>query len=372
MTHLTASASWRLARGLAVVALVATALVSASTSTEAAAPAKGPSGVVPATGPARVPQMISLYGKGFATDTGNALVDTTSAGASFTTTKTCAADSAAAATANQIASGGVTVASPTRIVISVPQDALDDGVDAKTGLEVKKDYLLCVYAAADTKLMTSNKFTVYPAPTLAASNFIAPTSGPSVGGQTFSVAADTSMTSTPASATKSGYYAAKMSVTLGGQPVTGVKVAKDGNSFTGVTPPLPPGPADLVITTEGGSVTAVGAYTVVVGITVTPTIINPNIATIVSIKGKGFNAIKNAPNLGVAFVTGVFDQTTNPGTPCPILSVVSDKEILCTSPVGTLLPSAYNVVVTDDITSSATATYTSIVSGGSTVTVGTF
>lgn len=372
MTDLTASAARRLARTLVVVALAATTLVSGATSSGAAAPAKGPSGVVPATGPGRTAQMISLYGKGFATDTGTSLVATAPTGASFAVTKACAADSTAAATAGQIASDGVTVASATRVVISIPTGVLDDGLDSKSGLETKKDYLVCVYAAADDKLMASSKFTVYPAPTLAATGFMSPASGPSVGGQTINVVADTSATSTPASATKSGYYTSKMVVTLGGQPVTGLKVAKDGNSFIGVTPALPAGPADLAITTEGGTVTATAAYTVVLGVTVSPSIVNPAVATIISIKGKGFNAIKSAPNLGVALVAGVYDQSANPGTPCPILSVVSDKEILCTSPTGVLAPSAYNVVVTDDTTNSATATFTSIVSSGSTVTVGTF
>jgi len=372
MVTLTAFAPSKLARTLLVVSLTASALLVSSGPGEAAAP-KAPTGVVPASGPARAAQMISLYGKGFATDTGNPLVDVTAHGASFATTKTCAADATAATTASQIDSGGVTVASATRLIISIAAASLDDGLDAKSGLETKKDYLLCIYSNnTDAKLVTSNKFSVFPAPTLAATNIMSPVSGPSVGGQAITVAADTSGTSTPASATKSGYYSSKMTVTLGGMPVAAVKVAKDGNSFTGVTPPLPPGPADLVVTTEGGTVTAPAAYVVVVGITVTPTAINPSVATIVSIRGKGFNAIKTAPNLGVVFVAGPYDQSTNPGISCPILSVVSDKEILCTSPTGALATTAYNVVVTDDVTSSTTATYTSIVSTGSTVTVGTF
>jgi len=370
MVTLTAFAPSKLARTLLVVSLTASALLVSSGPGEAAAP-KAPTGVVPASGPARAAQMISLYGKGFATDTGNPLVDVTAHGASFATTKTCAADATAATTASQIDSGGVTVASATRLIISIAAASLDDGLDAKSGLETKKDYLLCIYSNnTDAKLVTSNKFSVFPAPTLAATNIMSPVSGPSVGGQAITVAADTSGTSTPASATKSGYYSSKMTVTLGGMPVAAVKVAKDGNSFTGVTPALPAGPADLVVTADGGSVTAVAVYTVVNAVTVLPSIVPPAGGTIVSIRGQGFNSIKTATNLGVAFVAGVYDQGTNPGTACPILSVISDKEILCTSPI--LAPSSYNVVVTDDTTSSSSATFTSVVSSGSTITVGTF
>jgi len=382
MLSLTRYAPSKLVRTAVVLGLAASVLVTSSTSSRAASGGgdKTPtSGVVPASGPAEVAQMISLYGKGFATDTGNPLIlDQTGHGVSFTAQKACAADVAAATTATQVDSDAVTIASATRLVISVPASAMPPAAAAAKGTPVvnydaKKDYQVCVYAAATgSKLLASGKFTVFPAPTLAASNAIGPVSGPSVGGQTITVVGDT-VTAPPSGNAASGYFSSKTSATLGGQPVTGIKVAKDGNSFTGVTPALPASstPVDLVVTTEGGSVTATGAYTVVPAITVSPNLVAPAGGSVISIRGKGFLALKSLPGFGVLFVTGAFGPS-NTGTPCPgtSVTVVSDKEIICTA-TPVLPASSYNVVVTDDTTGGLTG-YTTIVSTGATVTAGSF
>lgn len=53
------------------------------------------------------------------------------------------------------------------------------------------------------------------------------------------------------------------SVTIGGNPATGVSVNASGTQLTAVTPPGVAGPADVTVTTPGGSVTLVGGFTYV-------------------------------------------------------------------------------------------------------------
>jgi hypothetical protein len=331
-------------------------------------------GLSPATGGALTAQVVVLTGKDFANAAGTQQVlepGDPGYGVSFAA-GTCAADAAAGHTAGQIDAANVAVPSATRLVVSIPGGAggLPDTVNATTGLESKKDYNLCVYSANVTggvnKLMTSAKFTVFPKPTLAATNFLSLTSGPSTGGQAISVIGDTT---SGASATASGYFSSKTTATLGGVAMTNIKIAKDGNSFSAVTPALPAGPADLVVTTEGGSVTADDAYTVTSAITVSPDLVAPAGGTVLDIKGKGFNAIKSATGFGVLLFAGPYDASTNPGAPCTEVQTVSDVELVCTAPA--LAPGAYNVMVTDDTTGAA-PTYASVISSGATVTAGGF
>ena len=154
--------------------------------------------------------------------------------------------------------------------------------------------------------------------------------------------------------------------TLGGVALTGIKVAKDGNSFTAVTPPLPIGLADLSVTTEGGSVTKNDAYTASAAIAVSPALISPAGGTIITIKGKGFAAIEDAAGFGIAFYAGAYNSSST----CTNLQIVSDTELVCTAPA--LDPGAYNVMVTDDLGSGPAAAYASVVSSGATVTAGAF
>jgi hypothetical protein len=355
-------------RVLAAVGLISSATLALSTSSEAAAGG----GLTPASGGALTSQVVSLAGTGFANVAGTSQVlppGGSTYGVSFAP-GTCAADAATAHTAGQIDAVSAAVASSTRLVVRVPggPGSLADTVTA--GIESKKDYNLCVYSAnvvgGLNKLLTSAKYTVYPRPTLAATGFLSATSGPSFGGQTISVVGDTT---SGASATVSGYFTAKTTATLGGVPLLSIKVAKDGNSFSAVTPPIPAGPVDLVVTTEGGSVTQPAAYTSSSAVIVSPSLVSVDGGTVLTIKGKGFNAIQGAAGFGVLFYSGSYDAGSNPGTPCTDIQTLSDVELVCTSPA--LTTGAYNVMVTDDLTGAA-ATFASVPSSGATVTAGGF
>jgi hypothetical protein len=353
-----------------VVAGLAASLLLVATDPSGAATKAPASGLSPSTLGALQQDVVVLTGKDFANAAGTSQVlSVVSHGVSFAT-GTCAADAAAGQSAGQIDATNVAVASPTRLVIGVPGGGggLADAV--ANGVEAKKDYNLCVYSSIPTsgayKLRATAKLTVYPKPTLDPVAFLSSTSGPASGGQAITVIGDTSA-GTPAAA--SGYFTGKTTATLAGVPLVGIKVAKDGNSFTAVTPPMPAGPADLVVTTEGGSVTAAAAYTVTNAIIVSPSLVNPTGGSVVSVKGKGFRAIKDAPGFGVVFYAGTYDSFGNPGTPCDNVLVVSDTDLVCDSPV--LNPGAYNVMVTDDMTG-AGPTYSSVISGAATVTASGF
>jgi hypothetical protein len=349
-------------------ALVTACLATLSESSQAATGA----GLTPSSGGALTAQVLSLTGGGFSDAAGTSKVlapGGTTFGVSFTSAASCASDAAAGHAAGQIDATQISIASSNRLIISVPgTGGLADTVGSNN-VETKKDYQLCVYAATATngvnKLMTSAKYSVYPRPTLAASNYLSLTSGPSTGGQAITVIGDTSGSS---STSTSGYYSAKTTAALGGVTLANLKVAKDGNSFTAVTPALPSGPATLVVTTEGGSVTQTAAYTAVNSIVVSPSLVSPPGGTVVTVKGKGFFGVKDAAGFGIAFYAGDY-STSNPGTPCTSVQVISDTELVCASPL--LNAGAYNVIVTDDLTGS-TPTYASVVSSGATVTAGGF
>ncbi|MEW2435361.1 IPT/TIG domain-containing protein [Streptomyces caniferus] len=77
---------------------------------------------------------------------------------------------------------------------------------------------------------------------------ISPNSGPIAGG-------------TPVTITGTNLTGA--SVTIGGNPATGVMVNATGTQLTALTPPGAAGPADVTVTTPGGSATLVGGFTYV-------------------------------------------------------------------------------------------------------------
>jgi IPT/TIG domain len=356
----------KVARIAAVTGLACSLLLASSESSQAV----GTTGLAPATGGALTDSVVVLTGKDFANVAGTSQVlapGGSTYGVSFAS-GTCATDAAAGHTANQIDAASIAVASSTRLVVEVPggSGGLSDTVASGTGLETKKEYNLCVYSANLTnglnKLMTNAKFTVYPKPTLAATNFLSLSGGASTGGQAISVVGDTSG---GGSTTMSGYFTAKTTATLGGMPLLGIKVAKDGNSFSAVTPAIPVGQLDLVVATEGGSVTATGAYASSPALVVSPNLVAPAGGTVISIKGKGFSAIRSAPGFGVVFFAGGYD----PSSTCSSVQVVSDTELVCSTPA--LAPGAYNVVVTDDTTGGA-ATFTTVASSGATVTAASF
>jgi hypothetical protein len=100
-----------------------------------------------------------------------------------------------------------------------------------------------VTTAGGTATLTSG-YTFVPAPTITA---IAPTSGPSTGGQTVTI---------------TGTNLSGATVTFGGAPAT--VTSNSGTSITVATPRGAAGAANVVVTTAGGTATLAGGYTFVV------------------------------------------------------------------------------------------------------------
>jgi hypothetical protein len=211
----------------------------------------------------------------------------------------------------------------------------------------KTDYNLCVYTAAAPKpLLTTAKFTAYPRPTVS-NNGISPNTGSVRGGQTVTV--------------EGTNFTSKTTATLGGLPMTNIKVAKDALSFTATTPTGTAGTPVILVSNEGGaSASASGAtyYTYVATLTISP---NTGLAAggnIVTITGSGFNAYQfsnGAAATGdevVAFVAGGFNIAAGQVIVnlCSNYVVADDSTLTCAVPAA--LDGAYTAMV---ITRGATA-----------------
>lgn len=287
--------------------------------------------------------VITLTGSGFKTAAGVDIADTVR----FSTTA-CTADATAGT-----GSGTATFVSATRIVVATPALALTDSKATK--------YNVCVIDNAGTDvLLGTGTITAYPVATLDAASPIVPASGPSYGGQAVTVTGTN--------------FTAKTTATLGGSPLTNIKVAKDGLSFTAVTPAVSSAAAvDLVVSTEGGAVTAngVGEYTFTRAVTVTPTTGLRTAANVITVKGVGFNALNFAGNAGVRVVQGAYVDTTNEGTACGLVQVVSDTELVCTIAANSIAANgAFTITVVNDTT--AAPTYQTAVTSTATYTAAAF
>lgn len=152
---------------------------------------------------------------------------------------------------------------------------------------------------------------------------LAPVTGLLVGGQTITLAT-TSTTAWPAGST----------VLVGGVAATGVKIAKDGQSLTAVTPAGATAGAKTVIVRAPGfaDVTLTNAYTYVNGITISPASGVPSASqtTPIDITGSGFmGAAYTALNVYLWNGDSAVDQNA---TPCASVQVISDSELTCEVP----------------------------------------
>jgi hypothetical protein len=264
----------RAARLGAVLTLAAASVVALSTSSEAASATLSPS-----YGPGWGPVTVGLSAPGLKSPSGKTnnvdLVQTVGViydGVYFSTA--ACAKTEGTSTAGSTAAA-VSVDSPTHMVLTTPN----------LGVSVKTDYNLCVYTAAAVNatkpLLATAKFTAYPRPTVVASGVV-PASGPTTGGQTITV--------------EGTNYTSKTTATLGTVALTGIKVAKDGLSFTAVTPAAAAGAASLIVSDEGGASTAFVGYTYVNAITITPSTMPTGAMTNVTIKGYGFSTLTFVPS----------------------------------------------------------------------------
>ncbi len=293
---------------------------------------------------------------------------------------------AAPATANgtavyNVVAADLTVVSATRIVVNVPTLALGGTNPNYTS----KAYRVCVYDTGNA-LLADASYTVYPKPQVTK---VTPAAGPLTGGNTVTVVASN--------------LTAKSTATINGLPLTGVKVAKDLKSLTGVVPAtaavpvmtsftvLGSGLYNVVVSTEGGpsaNNAALDDYEYVNAVTVSPKLASPSATTPVTVTGKGFltmlnpvNGVPTAP-AAVVIAKGQFDSTTatTAGTTasgtkvgdCGAVAVVSDTELVCTVPTG-LAVGAYVITVTDNATGAiaigAAHQYQSVVSSSAVITV---
>jgi hypothetical protein len=177
-------------------------------------------------------------------------------------------------------------------------------------------------------------FTYIAAPTIATTDGVTPSSGPIAGGTTVTITG-TNLTGATA-------------VTFGGTPATGVTVVNP-TAITATTPAHAAGPADVSVTTPGGTVADPGGFTYDAVPTISADGVSPNVGplgggTHITITGTGFAAPATV---------------TVGGTPATGVTVVSPIEITATTPAGTA--GAADVTVTTPggaVTDSGAFTYT--------------
>lgn len=279
-----------------------------------------------------------------------------------------------------------------------------------TGLALREGqttakWFVCVYDSPSTTsstLLATATYTLNVRPKIAR---ILPMSSPAGGGQTITVAGVGFGTGTTA--------------TLGGTPMTGIKLAANGSSFTAIAPAH--APADdlaLVVNTPRGPVsstdpdnngepeddkeeTADAPLTFVYsnGITVTPNNAPAGSKVSLDVKGVGFSALSfNKPGAGtptdnkahVFLVRDAYDPATNRGVQeCTNVLVISNVELVCSLDLAAdrLKPEdsstvtgkpvtegtyTLTVVATGETSANAAAVAATIVSTGSTFVVGPY
>jgi hypothetical protein len=290
--------------------------------------------------------VLSITGSGFKTAAGVAVADTVRF-----STAACTADATAGT-----GSAAATFVSATRVVATTPALALTGGKATAYNVCVLDDNTPDVLLATGT-------VTAYPVATLDATTPIVPAAGPGYGGQAVTVTGTN--------------FTAKTTAKLNGQPLTNIKVAKDGLSFTAVTPAdSTSGAVDLTVTTEGGTVTAngVGEYTYSRALTVSPTTGLRTAAQEITVKGKGFSALTfgaAAADAHVRVVQGAYVDTSNEGTDCAGVQVLSDTELVCTIAANSIgANGAYTITVVN--TTAAAPTFQTVVSSPATYTAAAF
>jgi IPT/TIG domain-containing protein len=289
--------------------------------------------------------------------------------------------------ATNVAATSTKVLSTKKIAVVVP----DLSVGA-TG-----NWLLCTYPSATltTALLTSSALYSVAAPPVitagtGASQGISPATGSSLGGNTVTIYGSDFL---PTATAK-----------IGTLPLTGVVVAANGNSLTGVVPQQSATSTyyEVTVTTTGGTATlATTGYIYTNGISVSPNTTPTNVGTAltgdgtdVDIQGVGFGNIAwGVTNGSVAAVgtgahvylfSGAYSsvsgaRTTGLKAECLNVLPISDTELICTlnttdgdATTGGLTAVAngtYTLTVVEDGTVAAATPAASIISSGSTFTV---
>jgi IPT/TIG domain len=342
-----------LATGLALTGTVAVAANSDAAVTVAALKLN----VV--TGSTVAGTIVSVTGKGFQSAAGASKV-----GAIYFSTATCATSAKLVNPASPIS-----VVSDTKIVVTTPTLAL---VAAKPTA-----YNLCVDDTADANVIGTAKFTSYSAPYINTTG-LSTTSGASYGGDTLTVTGEN--------------FTTKTTATVNGLALTGVKVVigtgttASGNSgddtITGIVPAGSGSAKAVVVTTEGGPVSAAQAFAYLDAVKVSPafgdgTVGNVVTLTGVSFKTRSFASTPTALKSNVALVKAGVSLAVGAAAPallCTNIQVVSDTELNCQLPsVVAASAGAYTIVIdTLDNAGTPLVAAASAVSRGATYTVSAF
>lgn len=327
-------------RGLSIsltAAVTATTFFALQGTSSAAPSAAGTAS--PVEGKLTAGTVVAVTGTGFKDAAGVVLVKTNGAGVPRVVTGTSCTDAltAAAGAPNAFT---FSVASATRITATLPAHAAGA-------------VRLCVPVVTSAGTHTVNAYVAVPY-TYAAQPVLGTVSevaGPAYGGQTVVVTA-----STP-------WRAGSTTVLVNGIAATGVKGVVGGASLSFVTPAGSGAAVDIRVKTPGfADVVSAAAYAYQNAVKVTPQVLSPVNGDTITLTGSGFTAFTAA---GVWVKDGATDPI------CGNIAVVSDTEITCD--VAAHAAAVGTIVVGEDVNGTlASATGTSVVTSGSTVTFATY
>jgi hypothetical protein len=259
-----------------------------------------------------------------------------------------------------VSGAAVKVLSTTKVAITVPSTV------ALPGSLTSFNFNVCVYPGTSTTtsaLIANAKYAIAAAPTLAGTGTVAPAGGPALGLGTITVTGTNFITG--------------LTATLGGQPITNVNVVS-GSTFTGTAPPHAAGPVTLSVSTTGGTVNKLLAYTYSDGLVITPQTAPQGTSTVLDVAGVGFTAktftqvwdgASNDANAHVYLVPGAYNGADSTGVKtkgetaeCTNVLVISDTELLCTLDTSnsyTAVQAAADARTVADGVTNSTATVTS-------------
>ena len=282
--------------------------------------------------------------------------------------------------------------SPTKIAFTVPSSSYpatvaDAPSTVNTGglvlLEGQKTskWNVCVYDSAsttDSTLIAATSYTLAVRPKISA---ILPATSPAYGGQLFTV--------------NGTGFGTGSTATIDNVPVTNVKLAANGNSFTAVAPAHAPGTGyALVVKTPGGLVSSADPdndgkpadgkpettadepipFAFSNGISITPNTAAPGSRVNIEVRGVGFdkltfskaaNATPVDATAHVFLVEGKYVPASNRGVQeCTGVLVVSSTELVCTLDLGAdSLNPADSSTVADTAVAEGTYTVTVVANG---------
>ncbi|MBB2946875.1 hypothetical protein FB565_006643 [Actinoplanes lutulentus] len=290
---------------------------------------------------------------------------------------------------------------PWKIVFKVPTaaypgDSINPTGLVLTGTQAQARWYVCVYDTESTTtstLLATSVYTITLRPTITS---ISPASSPAAGGQTITV-------------NGTGFSPVTTAITgsIDGAPLSNIRVASNGNSFTATTGVRAAGTGlALTVVAPGGTVSSLDpdnnpvtlttypfAYTN--GITISPSTGVTGAQVTVSVTGAGFSALIFDPAAAatssdphVFLVDGAYDAATNRGVAeCTVGIVVSDTELICdldltatqlspttSAPTSGVVPDGAYImtVVANGDTGAAGAASPSIISSGAAFVVGPY